>query len=187
MPAHHNGPVSSNVRRPAEEVSDIPRFGLKPMISDLERLREMARRETLRIADEEKKKADELAVDAMRTAQEDLPRWTRSIEKAIRYATTKDSSYVEFEYETKQGVFGERQVWAGDAKHFAPSIDLERLTSFEAYKRGWLDTSKDGGLNIYTSELTRLLGEPSSLYHRGAFGDDYENYYLACFRVTWKK
>ena len=113
------------------------------MPSDLERIRELALRETARKRDEWQKNQDFQNNEARRLAREHLPLWVNSIERVIQQGANLS---INLTFEVHQGFFGIKRRWLETSSDLAPSIDLDKLVQFP--------------IHTYTEELTLLLGKP---------------------------
>ena len=109
------------------------------MSSDIETIRELALKDSVRRADECRRKESE----ARKLAKAHLPLWVESINQAMR---KEKYTSVHFYYnESSGGWFSSAHIyWIGN--HRGPSIDLDELFELPVY--------------IYTNELTVLLGKP---------------------------
>lgn len=135
-------------------------------MSDLERIRELALRESTQKDNEHNQKEDE----ARRLAKVHLPLWVKSIERAMSergYAFERGCTFKYFDYSRSSGGwFSSASVyWIGDSK--GPSIDLNELFRLP--------------IDTYTREVTALLGVPFSVRHsvweiEQSGNDEYDEY-----------
>lgn len=153
-------------------------------IEELKRILELSQKEVNQQADEKKKKADALASEARKRAKADLPQWTQSIEKAIRESRDGSKSRIlNYKRENRKFLFFFAPVcifsWEKDCLPIAPRIDLERLCS----------DSSGIPLDVYTEELTKLLGKPFKIGHYASplekDDPDYALWHTEFFSIKW--
>ena len=154
-------------------------------IEELKRILELSQKEAARRADEEKKKEEVLADRARQLAKEDLPRWVKSIEMALRESGDDDKVRIlSYKRKNRKTLFLFNPVrifsWEKDCSPIAPQIDLERLCG----------DSSEIPLDVYTEELTKLLGKPFKIGHYASSLEkddpDYAFLHTEFFSIRWR-